>query len=275
MSGRLLWGSVSRAGTEPKTASIRSDASHETVMKEIDLLPEWYRTGQKRQVNYRTQCIVLSGVFVVMAVWSLATTRSISSVRADLTQMAERRDQAEGASAELAEVGSELKELQQKIGFIEEIDSRIDVASVLAEISSLIDEMVVLSKVEFISEKAGQGGGKPSPGAGAVVRAVQAQFGKKSDLPLGDVRFRIAIAGVAAEASDVMALIRRLEESPYFRRVVLSFSRNAEVGRERAASLSDRTDIIGQRAETEGRTGRSIEVSEFQINCYLGNYREL
>ena len=127
-------------------------------MKDIDFLPEWYRTGQKRQVNYRTQCIVLSGVFVVMAVWSLAAARSISNVRAELTQMAERRGQAESTSAELAEVGSELKKLRQKVGFIEEIGSRIDVASVLAEISSLIDEMVVLSKVEFISEKVGPGG---------------------------------------------------------------------------------------------------------------------
>jgi len=254
---------------------MRCDGSHETAMKEIDFLPEWYRTGQKRQVNYRMQCIVLSGVFAVMGVWSLATTRSISNVRAELTRMAQRRDQAESASAELAEVASELKALRQKLGSVEEIDSRIDVASVLAEISFLTDEMVVLSKVEFISEKVGQGGqSKPSRGAGAVVRAAQAQFGKKSNLPLGDVRFKITLAGVAAEASDVMALIRRLEESPYFRQVVLSFSRNAEVARERVTSLTDRTDIIGRRAATGGRTG-SIQVSEFEINCYLGNYREL
>jgi len=248
------------------------------MTKDIDFLPDWYKTGQKRQVNYRMQCIVLSGVFLVMTVWSLATTRSISKVKAELTQMTAQHDRADHASAELVAIKSELTELQGKIRSIEEIDAKIDVASVLAEISALIDEMVVLSRIEFIAEKPKQSrdaelATRPS----AVVRVAQAQLGKKNDLPLGNVRFKITLAGVAADSGDVAALVSRLEESSYFRRVVLSFSRNTQVGNEVAAFLRD-VDVLRQTAETESRAGAiggKLQVSEFEINCYLGNYREL
>lgn len=247
-------------------------------MKEIDFLPDWYRTGQKRQVNYRTQCIVLSGVFLVMVVWSLATNHSISEAKAGLAQMTAKCEQAEKDSAELAQMKSELKELQEKIQSIEEIDSKIDVASVLAEISSLIDETVVLSKVEFTAEKPERGrdssrSGRPR----AVVRVAQVQLGQRNNLPLGDVRFKITFAGVAADSGDVAALVSRLEESAYFRQVVLSFSRNTQVGNETAVSFRD-VDVLRPTVEMDGRAGTTsgkLQVSEFQINCYLGNYREL
>ncbi|MEJ2704425.1 MAG: PilN domain-containing protein [Sedimentisphaerales bacterium] len=247
-------------------------------MKEIDFLPNWYRTGQKRQVNYRTQWIVLSGVFAVMVVWSLVTTRSISSAKAELAQMTAQRQQAESASAELAAVTGELQQLQGKIRSIERIDSKIDVASVLAELSFLIDDAVVLSRVEFTAEKPTSGGSaEPSSASSAVVRAAQKRSGKAKDVPLGNVRFKVVIAGVAADASDVAALISRLEESLYFQQVVLAFSRDAQVGNENATSFRD-ADVAGQRPEAGPRTPkaeRTLRVSEFQINCYLGNYREL
>lgn len=241
-------------------------------MKEIDFLPDWYKTGRKRQVNYRMQCIVLGGVFLVMIVWSLATSRSISNAKAGLAQMTTQCDQAEKASQELAGIKTELEMLREKIQSIEEIDSKIDVASVLAEISSLVDDMVVLSKIDFIAEKPGKGGGDGSGRPSAVVRVAQSQLGKKN-VPLGDVRFKVLIAGVAADASYVAELVSRLEKSPYFRQVVLSFSRNGQVGSRNTTFLRD-VDVLA--GDTEGRIGADtkLQVSEFQINCYLGNYRE-
>lgn len=243
-------------------------------MKEIDFLPEWYRTGQQRRVNYRVQCIVLGGVFLVMTVWGLITSRSISNVEAGMAQMTTQYDQAEQSSLELAGIKTDLETYQEKIQAIEEIDSKINVASVLAEISSLVDEMVVLNKIEFIAEKPGKGrvdgSGRPS----AVVRVAQAQLGKKN-VPLGNVRFKVLIAGVAADASYVATLVSRLEESSYFRQVVLSFSRNGQVGSENRTILRD-VDVLGPEGNTGGIASPvKLQVSEFQINCYLGNYREL
>ena len=248
------------------------------MMKEIDFLPEWYKTGQRRQVNYRTQCIALSGVFLVMIVWSLIATRSISNAKAELIQLTAQHDQAEKASTELVEIRSDLKGLQGKIQSIEKIDSKIDVASILAEISSLVDEMVVLRKIEFVAEKF-SGGRKTETSLQAIaaVRVAQSKFAREEDLPLGRVRFKVTIDGVAADASDVAAMMSRLENSPYFHQVILSFSRNAQVGTESTTSLYD-AGVVSSTLGAKNRSGVSggkLQVSEFQVNCFLGNYREL
>lgn len=247
-------------------------------MKEIDFLPEWYKSGKRRQVSYRTQYLALGGVFVVMMVWGFIATHSISKAKAQFAQMGTEQVEAESVSAKLAELKSELRQLQKKAESIEEIDSKIDVASVLAEISFLIDEKIVLKSVEFIAEKfVDAQDSKPSPRGGAVVRAVRAKLSKKQELPLGDVRFKVVIDGVAADASDVAALICKLEDSPYFSQVVPSFSRNAEIEVESAPSLSSQTKPVEKALKTKESirgAGEKIQVSEFEINCYLANYRE-
>ena len=240
-------------------------------MKEIDFLPEWYKSGQRRQVSYRTQYIALGGVLVVMVVWNFIATHSISKVRAQFAQMATKQTQAEGLSVKLAELKSELRGLQEKTEFIEDIDSKIDVAGVLAEMSFLIDEKIVLNKVVFDAEKIeNKRQAKLSPRAGTVVRAVRTKLSEKRKLPLGDVRFRVVISGVAADASHVAALICRLEDSPYFCQVVPSFSRTAEINVTSNPSLRSGTKNVNSGRESGGK----IQVSEFEISSYLANYRE-
>jgi hypothetical protein len=235
-------------------------------MKEIDFLPEWYKSGLRRQVSYRTQCIALGGVFVVMVVWNFIGAHSISKARAQFAQMSTKQAEAEGLSVKLAELKSELKGLQKKVESIEEIDSKIDVASVLAEMSFLIDERIVLNKVVFDAERRSG----PSPRAGTVVRVVRTKLNEKRNLPLGDVRFRVVIVGVAADASGVASLICKLEDSPYFCDVVPSFSRTAEINVTSNPSLRSGTKNVNSGRESGGK----IQVSEFEISCYLANYLE-
>lgn len=243
-------------------------------MKEIDFLPEWYKSGRRRQVSYRTQYIALGGVFVVMVVWNFIAMHSISRVRAQYAQMSTKQAQAEGRSAELAELQSELRDLQKKAESIEEIDSKIDVACVLAEMSFLVDEKIVLSKVVLVAEKfEDRQQAELSQQAGTVVRAVRNKLSEKRKLPLGDVRFKVVIEGVAADASNLAALICRLEDSPYFCQVVPSFSRTTVINAAGNPSFRSKT----KRPNTKGsvqKTAENIQVSEFEISCYLANYRE-
>lgn len=239
--------------------------TRDTSMREIDFLPEWYKSGRRRQVSYRTQYIALGGVFVVMVVWNFIAMHSISKVRAQFAQMSTKQVQAEGRSAELAELQSELRDLQKKAESIEEIDSKIDVACVLAEMSFLIDEKIVLSKAALVAEKF-----EDKQQAGTVVRAVRTKLSEKREMPLGDVRFKVVIEGVAADASDVASLICKLEDSPYFCDVVPSFSRTAEINVTSNPSL--RSGI--KNANSGRESGGKIQVSEFEISCYLANYLE-
>ncbi len=240
-------------------------------MKEIDFLPEWYKSGQRRQVSYRTQYIALGGVFVVMVVWNFIDTYSISKVMAQFAQMSTKQAEAEGQSAKLAELKSELEGLQKKTESIEEIDSKIDVAGVLAEMSFLINERIVLNKVVFDAEKIEyKQQSEQSSRAGTVVIAARTKLIERRKLPLGDVRFRVLIGGVAADTSNVADLICRLEDSPYFCQVVPSFSRTAEINVRSNPSLRSGTKNVNGGRESGGK----IQVSEFEISCYLANYLE-
>jgi len=221
-------------------------------MREIDFLPNWYKSGRRRQISYRTQCVALGGVFVVMMVWNFVVAHSISKATAKLADGTARQAEAESASREFARIKSEVTRLQKKVKSIEKIDSKIDVASVLAEMSFLIDEKIVLNKVEFGAERfAGKQKGK-SDGGSAVRVARPGLGGKGAPLP-GDVRFKVVIGGVAADASDIAVLICKLEDSPYFCQVYPSFSRSKKMK-------------VGP--------GENLQVSEFEISCYLANYRE-
>ncbi len=247
-------------------------------MKKIDFLPEWYKNGRQRQASYCTQCVILSGVFAVMMIWSFFAGHSISKAKAEFAQIATDYMQAESVSSEFAKLESEVGRLQMEIESMEETDSKIDVASVLAEMSFLVDERAVLNKVEFVAEKfVGRSKAKPSQRTGAVVRVVRAMSDEKRGLPLGDVRFKVVMSGVAADGRDVAVLTCKLEDSPYFCQVVPSFLRNAKISIKSDSSLRTETDVVGGTLETKGRVreaGESIQVSEFEINCYLANYRE-
>lgn len=247
-------------------------------MREIDFLPEWYKSGRRRQLGYRTQYLALGGIFVVMIVWNIFTTHSISKARARSVQMIAEQARAEQISAQLAAVRDHLREFQTKAESVDRIDSKINVAGVLGEISFLVGNEIVLSKVEFIAEKfTDKQDSKTSPDAVAVVRAIPTKFSPDKELPIGNVKFKVVIGGVAVDASYVAALICKLEDSPYFCQVVPSFSRNSDLEKFSGYSTVPGKDAAARLSGSERsdrKTENKMQVSEFEINCYLANYRE-
>jgi len=237
-------------------------------MKEIDFLPEWYKSSRRREFGYRTQYIALTGIFVVMLVWNFTAAYSISRAKAELNRMSVSRKDDESISAKLAGLKKEVASLQKKVESIEKIESKIDVANVLAEMSFLIDERIVLSKVQFIAEKFADKQNVESNIVSAV-RLAEVKIGNKEAQSVGDARFKIVISGVAADASDVAAFVCELEDSPYFCNVIPLFSRNKQIQRE---SIS----MTGNQSEKKNisRMQENLRVSEFEISCYLANYFE-
>jgi hypothetical protein len=236
-------------------------------MKEIDFLPKWYKKGRQRQISYRTQYIALGGIFVVMVVWNFVASHSISKAKAELVNAESKQAKAESVSQEFAKIKNEVKRFQKKVNILAEIDSRIDVASVLAEMSFLIDEKIVLNKVELKAERFGDGR-KASPKSISAVRVAQGRLDSKAAPLPGPCRFKVVINGVASDSSNVGDLICRLEDSQYFCQVYPSFSRNKNVT---AASAVVSRPVSKKGA---GRAGENYQVSEFEIVCYLANYLE-
>ena len=226
-------------------------ARYKIVMREIDFLPKWYESGRRRQVGYRAQYIALGGIFVVMVVWNFVAAGSISKAAAELAQMATRQAKAESASQEFARIKSEVAGLKKKVNILEEVDSQIDVANVLDEVSFLIDEKIVLKKLVVSSEKLAGGYEDFQPATTSAVQRL-----------LDDVRFKIVMSGLAVPISGgtsgqavVAELVCRLEDSPCFCQVRPLFSRNTEV-----------------KAGTRPAK-KNCQASEFEISCYLADYR--
>lgn len=188
-----------------------------------------------------------------------------SRVGEELAAARSEQQAAELVSKEFASVQEQVKKLQEKADIIARVESRINVANVLAELSFLVDEKVVLSKVKISAEKFVEDGSTRS--RGVSVRTASGGSGGKGASGGdwgGDVRFKVVISGIAVDASCVAELICRLEESPYFCLVYPSFSRNSQIKGQTRKSNAE---------ESSWRLTDNYQVSKFEISCYLANYQ--
>ena len=240
-------------------------------MKEIDFLPEWYKEGRRRQVHMRRQYAALALIFVGMMTYNLTVTHKTAQATAELARFEEERVQAETMLNEFNLIAKALSDVQTKANLIQRIDSKIDVAALLAEMSHVIAETVILSRVECISEPLpGQSQGSTPGGLG--VRTADRAASAAKRVSLGDTRFKIVLAGVAATPADVAALVCRLDDSIYFREVYPSYSRTTEVSVPARDAGTQKTAPGGNPTAQKTET---IETSEFEITCYLANYEEI
>jgi len=190
---------------------------------------------------------------VAMMLWNFAATRSISKAAQEFRETELKASGIKSVSVEFDRIKEEVAGLGEKAGLVEAIDSRIDVANILAEISFLIDRTIVVRKIDFIAEKFADS--KATKNSSAVRMVTGKSGGENAELyGTGDVRFKVIINGVASDAGDVAALICKLEDSPYFRQVYPLFSRNSQV-------------------KAAGFPGGDSN-TEFEVSCYLANYNE-
>jgi hypothetical protein len=234
-------------------------------VKELDFLPEWYRNGRRRQSHMRKQYVALALTFLAMISFNVTATHRAGRAAAELTRGEHRRMEAEGVVYEFSRVTKELNTLRVKADLIDRIDAKVDVAAILGELSHLIGEAVVLRKVELAGEPCGRAT-EPGEAGRAVVRVARRSENSAKEAALGNIRFRIVLAGVAAQPTDVADLVCRLDQSSYFRQVSPSFSRGAKL-----PSTAETTPG----GKPTGKAPETLDVTEFEIGCYLANYEEV
>lgn len=227
---------------------------------EIDFLPEWYKSSRRRKMSYRRQYVVMGVFLMVLLVLHFVVTRSVAKATAQVAAEAPMVFEAERKLARFADIKNEMKVFQNRAKVIDELDSKIRVGSVLAEMSHLIDERIVLGNVEFVAESYQTERKKTSGGTASTITIAKNQPDKKSRMFKGDVRFKLILRGVAAAAGDVATLVCRLEDSPCFCQVTPLFSRDKQI-----------TTRSGG-GKTGGKNANTLDVSEFEIRCYLANY---
>ncbi len=240
-------------------------------MKEIDFLPEWYKESKRQRQHVRRQYVVLAVAFIAMISYNTTATHRIARASAELAQIEGKRVEAEIASQEFTTVTGNLNRVREKAALIERIDSKINVAAVLAEMSHILGETVVLSRVEFIAEPFADGDNKDPRANDTGVRIADGKKDVSRETLAGSVCFRIVLTGVAVSPADVAALVRRLDDSSYFHRVHASFWRSGKV------QVSTQPVEAAPKAQggvvRAGQPG-TLDVTEFEVVCYLANYKE-
>jgi len=239
-------------------------------MKEIDFLPEWYRESKRQRQHVRRQYMILAVAFMAMIGYNVTATHRIARASAELAQLEGRRVEAEIACQEFNTVTKDLSQVREKAALIERIDSKINLAAVLAEMSHILGETVVLSRVDFVAEPFADDD-KSSHAGDTAVRAADNRNEASRETLVGSVRFRIVLTGVAVSPADVAALVRRLDDSSYFHHVHASFWRNGKV-----QTSAKGGDAVPKAQATVASAGepKGLDVTEFEVVCYLANYEE-
>jgi len=225
-------------------------------MNDVDFLPEWYKENRQRRQSVQRQYLILAALFLVMIVWNSVALRSIKSVSAALSLGEPQQRQAEHVSFEYQELTAKITQLEDAILSWERLDSRVDVAAVLAELSALIDDSTVLRHVELLSVPNTEKGG--SWDREQVERDLSDPEALAWQLA-GWAQINVSLQGLTEKAGDVAELIRALEASPYFSQVHLKYSKHVAL---------DTLDSAGQ--GTPG-TPASEGAIEFAINCLLAH----
>jgi hypothetical protein len=178
-------------------------------MKEIDFLPQWYQDGRRRESSVKRQYVALAAMFLIMVTWNAFAVRSISLANAELNRAEPQAREAAQVCYQFDRMVHQVAGCQRELRRMQALEGRLNVAGVLAELSTLIDGPLALESLEVTAERASEPSGADANG---LVDAA--------------ARFPIVMKGVAQDAPAVAAVLRRIEGSPYFRQVNLAISRN-------------------------------------------------
>ena len=174
-------------------------------MKEIDLLPEWYKSSKRRQVSYRTQYTGVCILVLIMILWNFLAVHSVSTAEEDLSELEVKKTSVENVFNKAVKIKGELAKIKEKVQVLKKVDSKIDVADVLAEVSFLLNDNIVLSRFDIESETFSSDKNKNS--RAVSVRSASSKQMDNTSIHYGDVKFRIMLRGLATNASDVAELI--------------------------------------------------------------------
>ena len=122
---------------------------------------------------------------------------------------------------------------------LEAVRSRITISNIIAELTHLLDRGIILKKLAIKTEQFTVQNEEPEI-------KVAYTSGQKEESDKG-IRFKVVLSGLAIDAAEVAKMVNKLEQSDYFFQVVPGYSKNT--------------------------TTEQYYASEFEVTCYLSNYR--
>lgn len=212
-------------------------------MKEIDFIPEWYKASQKRRKRYHRQYVLLGTLFAMMMGWSFIEGRHVQTVKADVGDVQRVIDNNRTLVDDGAAIEAELAFLKQQTEILQMAASRTAVSTVIAELSALMGDNIILSRLSLKDEAIEES----KVSAASAVKVQMGAAGNKKDEVLKQTRLCVTLTGIAATPADAARLISQLEQSAYFHQETLVYSKP--------------------------KTVKMHDVTEFEIRCYVADYQ--
>ncbi|MDD5459703.1 MAG: hypothetical protein PHF37_09965 [Phycisphaerae bacterium] len=220
-------------------------------MKEINLIPKWYQENKKHRSRCYIKYIAFAAVFVLAAIIWISAEVYVTSGKNRLARLEKENAGYEEISNKYEMTAAKLNEIKKKAAIMNKINSQMDITSMLGEISFLLEDALIIKKVEVTAEPFAENAKAAGNSSGLRVTRQHENSSKTYE---GNVKFKISLNGIASEAGKVADLICKLEDSPYFFKVVPSFSQNKTV--------------------SSGQGQPAYYATEFEISCYLANFSE-
>lgn len=189
-------------------------------MKQIDLLPNWYRASRRRKRDLTVRGTLLGVVVVGLSlVWAQRHTAT-AAAREDLTALeASFAGQAEVIRS-LGELESRLEELSRKQQLLCEVAGGVPVHALVGVMSELMPPAVGLTEIRIAQP------GRLAAAPGAAEAPVREGAGSRD----GGGEGELDIQGWAASDVNVGSLMTRMTDSPVFADIRLRYSKPVIVG---------------------------------------------
>jgi len=183
-------------------------------MKEVDFRPDSYRVGRSRRRNMVIRVTLLSILAAELVLGSLGSFTQKAAARQEMIEVMDGLESQADVFQEIDGLLSELNGLRQKRELLMDVAGGAPMHRVLAALSHLMPETVVLNGVKVVQKR-----------RIGDTSTVAAEGSKRPASAEKDGVGRLEIAGWAASDVDVGAFMSNMAESALLRNVKLSYSK--------------------------------------------------
>lgn len=178
-------------------------------MKEIDFVPQWYRSSQRRRNDLAVRVACLCMLVAAMVAWSIRNLAVVQMAEADTAALQESYRSQRALLDQHAALQHRLQQLEERRALLQALRGGVRVEQVLAELSHLMPEAMALTNVTLrqhdrLEFKHSQGS---APG------------------DRGSSQGLMEVDGLAASHLHVGSFLAALEQSPCFRELEMKYSK--------------------------------------------------
>lgn len=200
------------------------------MLTRIDFIPMEHHEAGRRRRMIQLRCAGIGALVVVMGLWVGVNRRMIASARAIMPEIELIQRQIDIHRDRVAELTAKRTVLDARQKFLDQLQQRISLVPVLADISERMPETVLLTRLSFNPEllvTEADDARKSSATIDAINRDAASSFGDPGmdtdPRPAGNGPF-LTIRGVARTVPDILSFAEALERSKLLNRVEMQIA---------------------------------------------------